>query len=130
MDGREIFRRAVTMMVDSSATVVDEAGLTLDDVDTLHSASGQRAHHRRCGPPSRTPPEKVYVNIAGYGNTSAATIPIASVRGSSKKVGSRRETTSSSPLSAVGSPGEPSCSSGGARIEPLGTSDADFPPPT
>ncbi len=77
MEGPEVFRRAVTMMGDASARVVDQAGLTLDDVDILvpHQANVRiiDATARRLG----LPPEKVFINIQSYGNTSAATIPIA-----------------------------------------------------
>jgi 3-oxoacyl-[acyl-carrier-protein] synthase III len=77
MDGQEVFRRAVTKMGESSAKVVDEAGWTLADVDILipHQAN-QRiidATARRL----RLDDSKVFVNIHAYGNTSAATIPVA-----------------------------------------------------
>jgi 3-oxoacyl-[acyl-carrier-protein] synthase-3 len=77
MDGPEVFKRAVTMMGEASTAVVDRAGWSLDDVDLLvpHQANVRiiDATARRLG----LPPEKVFVNIASYGNTSAATIPIA-----------------------------------------------------
>jgi len=77
MDGAEVFRRAVVAMGDASVRVVEEAGLTLDDVDLLipHQANVRiiDATARRL----KLSPEQVYVNIASYGNTSAATIPIA-----------------------------------------------------
>jgi 3-oxoacyl-[acyl-carrier-protein] synthase-3 len=77
MDGPEVFKRAVTMMGEASAAVVERAGWSLDDVDLLvpHQANVRiiDATARRLG----LPPEKVFINIASYGNTSAATIPIA-----------------------------------------------------
>ncbi len=77
MDGPEVFKRAVTMMGKAGAKVVAEAGWGLDDIDLLipHQANVRiiDATARRLG----LPPEKVFVNIASYGNTSAATIPIA-----------------------------------------------------
>ncbi len=77
MDGPEVFRRAVTTMGDASVRVVEKAGLDLDDVDLLipHQANVRiiDATARRL----KLPPEQVFVNIASYGNTSAATIPIA-----------------------------------------------------
>jgi 3-oxoacyl-[acyl-carrier-protein] synthase-3 len=64
-------------MGDASARVVEQAGLTLDDVDLLipHQANVRiiDATARRL----KLDPAQVYVNIASYGNTSAATIPIA-----------------------------------------------------
>ena len=77
MEGPEVFRRAVAAMGDSATRVVAEAGWSLDDVDLLipHQANIRiiDATARRL----RLDPAKVYVNIASYGNTSAATIPIA-----------------------------------------------------
>ena len=77
MEGREIFRRAVTMMADSSSEVLEQAGMTVDDVDLViaHQANIRiiEATARRLG----VSDEKVFVNIQSYGNTSAATVPIA-----------------------------------------------------
>lgn len=77
MEGREVFRHAVTRMGEAAEKAVTDAGLTLDDVDWLipHQANVRiiDATARRMNLPA----EKVYVNIASYGNTSAATIPIA-----------------------------------------------------
>jgi 3-oxoacyl-[acyl-carrier-protein] synthase-3 len=56
---------------------VADAGWDLDDVDLFvpHQANVRiiDAAARRL----KLPPEKVFINIASYGNTSAATIPIA-----------------------------------------------------
>jgi 3-oxoacyl-[acyl-carrier-protein] synthase-3 len=77
MNGPEIFRRAVTMMAEASQRVVEAAGWRLDDVDLLvpHQAN-QRildSTARRLGLDNA----KVFSNLHAYGNTSAATIPIA-----------------------------------------------------
>lgn len=77
MDGREVFRHAVTHMAEAVARVVADAGLDLDDIDLLipHQANTRiiDATARRL----KMPYEKVFLNIASYGNTSAASIPIA-----------------------------------------------------
>ena len=77
MDGPAIFRRAVDAMGEASVRVIESAGLSLEDVDLLipHQANVRiiDATARRL----KLDPAKVYVNIASYGNTSAATIPIA-----------------------------------------------------
>ncbi len=77
MNGREVFRRAVVAMGDLSAKVVDDAGLALEDVDLLipHQANIRiiDATAKRL----KLSSEKVYTNIHAYGNTSAATIPVA-----------------------------------------------------
>ena len=77
MNGPEVFKRAVTAMGDASVKVIDQAGWEFDDVDILipHQANTRiiDATARRLQLDS----SKVFVNIASYGNTSAATIPIA-----------------------------------------------------
>ncbi len=64
-------------MGEASARVVEEAGLSVEDVDLLipHQANIRiiDATARKL----KLAPEQVFVNIASYGNTSAATIPIA-----------------------------------------------------
>ncbi|MBI5157410.1 MAG: ketoacyl-ACP synthase III [Acidimicrobiia bacterium] len=77
MEGPDVFRRAVTAMGDASTRVLAKAGLALDEVDLLipHQANVRiiDATARRLS----LDPARVFVNIASYGNTSAATIPIA-----------------------------------------------------
>jgi 3-oxoacyl-[acyl-carrier-protein] synthase-3 len=77
MEGPEVFRRAVASMGDASTRVLEQAGLGLEDIDLLipHQANIRiiDATARRL----KLDPARVYVNIASYGNTSAATIPIA-----------------------------------------------------
>ncbi len=77
MNGREIFRHAVSKL----AAVVDEAlaanGLGHDDVDWLvpHQANLRiiDAMGRKLG----LPPERVVVTVDRHANTSAASIPLA-----------------------------------------------------
>ncbi len=77
MEGREVFRYAVLGMQESSLAALEKAGLKPEDVDWLvpHQANWRiiDATARRLN----LPPEKVYTNIDRYGNTSAASIPIA-----------------------------------------------------
>lgn len=77
MEGQEVFKRAVKMMGEASVQVLEDAGLDLDDVDLLvpHQANTRiiDATARRL----KIDGDKVYVNIQKYGNTSAATIPMA-----------------------------------------------------
>jgi 3-oxoacyl-[acyl-carrier-protein] synthase-3 len=77
MDGREVFRNAVVQMGEAARKVIADAGLDLSDVDLLipHQANERiiDAIARRM----KLPPGKVFINIASYGNTSAASIPIA-----------------------------------------------------
>lgn len=77
MNGREVFKFAVKTMGDAAAKVIEKAGLTIQDIDLLipHQANIRiiDAAARRL----KMPPEKVLVNVDRYGNTSAASIPIA-----------------------------------------------------
>lgn len=77
MNGQEVFRFSVRVMGDAAAAAVEKAGLTFDDIDMLipHQANVRiiDAAARRLA----LPREKVWVNLDRYGNTSAATIPIA-----------------------------------------------------
>jgi 3-oxoacyl-[acyl-carrier-protein] synthase-3 len=77
MDGREVFRNAVVGMEASANQALDDAGWAVDEVDLLipHQANIRiiDATTKRLG----IDPSKVYTNIDSYGNTSAASIPIA-----------------------------------------------------
>lgn len=77
MEGREVYRRAVDGMSKTVREAVADAGLSIDDVDVVvaHQANGRivQAVATRLGLPA----EKVMLNISRYGNTSAASIPIA-----------------------------------------------------
>lgn len=76
-DGQEIFKRAINGMGKLSAQVLEKCGLDKEEVDWVipHQANERIIDtlvHRM-----KIPKEKAFVNIANYGNTSAATIPIA-----------------------------------------------------
>jgi len=75
--GKEIFKRAVKGMGAAATTVLTEAGLSKDDIDIVvpHQAN-IRIIHTLCDM-SGIEREKAFVNIHKYGNTSAATVPIA-----------------------------------------------------
>lgn len=77
MDGRATFRAAVAAMSDVTQEVVSDAGLALDEVDLFvyHQANSRiiAAVGERLGLPA----ERTVDCLADYGNTSAASIPIA-----------------------------------------------------
>jgi 3-oxoacyl-[acyl-carrier-protein] synthase-3 len=79
MDGRRVFKFASRVMADSVAKVIVESGLTVDDVALIipHQANDRiiELARRRL----KVAPEKIMVNIDRYGNTSAASIPLALV---------------------------------------------------
>lgn len=77
MDGKEIFRKAVRVVVDSSEQALDQAGVRPEDVGLLipHQANLRiiQAACQRLG----IPEERTAVVIDRYGNTSSASIPMA-----------------------------------------------------
>ena len=76
MAGQEVYRFAVKAMGDSCCSVLEKAGMTVDDVDLFvpHQANLRiiTAASDRLG----LPREKVYVNVERYGNMSAGSIPV------------------------------------------------------
>ncbi len=77
VEGREVFKAAVTLMPEAAESILKKNGLTLDDLDLLimHQANLRinEAVQKRLG----LPDDKVYNNIQRYGNTTAATLPMA-----------------------------------------------------
>jgi 3-oxoacyl-[acyl-carrier-protein] synthase-3 len=77
MNGREVFRNAVTRFPEVIYEALENQGFTTEDVDFVipHQANLRitEAVRKRLG----LPEEKVISNIEKYGNTTAASIPIA-----------------------------------------------------
>jgi len=77
MQGQEVFRRAVRAVVDSARVTLERAGVSAGDIDWFvpHQANARiiEAAANRLGIPA----ERTVVNIDRYGNTSAASIPLA-----------------------------------------------------
>jgi len=77
MQGRETFKLAVMKMVESTDSVLSKANLTKGDVTFLVPHQANRRIIDATARYLDLPDEKVIVNIAEYGNTSAASIPMA-----------------------------------------------------
>jgi 3-oxoacyl-[acyl-carrier-protein] synthase-3 len=77
MNGREVFKFATRILVQSAEDVMRRCGVTIDDVDVYvpHQANVRIIDHatKKLGVPS----EKVVVNVDRYGNTSSGSIPLA-----------------------------------------------------
>lgn len=77
MQGREVFKFAVKIQGEATERVLAECGMTTSDVDLVvpHQANIRiiESAVNRLG----LPPDKFFVNLQKYGNTSAASIPIA-----------------------------------------------------
>jgi 3-oxoacyl-[acyl-carrier-protein] synthase-3 len=76
MNGNSVFKSAVKCMADAMNRVLDDAGVTHDEIDLFipHQANIRiiEATAKKCG----IPMDKVFVNVDRYGNTSAASVPI------------------------------------------------------
>jgi 3-oxoacyl-[acyl-carrier-protein] synthase-3 len=77
MNGREVFKFATRVLVSSATAILDECGLSVDDVDVYvpHQANIRIIDHaaKKLG----IPEDKVVVNVDRYGNTSSGSIPLA-----------------------------------------------------
>lgn len=77
MNGQQVFRFATRILGKALKQAIQQAGLTVDDIDLFIP---HQANKRIIDSAARyvgLPEEKVFVNIDRYGNTSAASIPIA-----------------------------------------------------
>jgi 3-oxoacyl-[acyl-carrier-protein] synthase-3 len=76
-DGQHVFKYAVRKFADSSAAILERNGIPFEQLDLLvpHQANVRIIDAARDR--LRLPDEKVVKNIARYGNTTAATIPLA-----------------------------------------------------
>jgi len=77
MEGREVFKFAVTKMIEATDVALKKAGLSKSDLDFLIPHQANRRIIDAAAKYLDMPPEKVLVNIEEYGNTSAASIPLA-----------------------------------------------------
>jgi 3-oxoacyl-[acyl-carrier-protein] synthase-3 len=77
MQGQEVFRRAVRAVVDSARLTLDRAGLAAEDVDWFIPHQANLRIIEAAASRLKIPMEHTIVNIEGYGNTSAASIPLA-----------------------------------------------------
>ncbi len=77
MEGREVFKKAVRVMVESSKNVLESAKLTVDDIALVvpHQANLRiiEAANQRLG----VPMDKTAIVLDKTGNTSSASIPLA-----------------------------------------------------
>jgi 3-oxoacyl-[acyl-carrier-protein] synthase-3 len=77
MSGREVFKFAVVKMREVIEASLKAGGLGIDDVALIIPHQSNQRIIDNVGSKLRAPAEKFAVNIDRYGNTSAASIPIA-----------------------------------------------------
>ncbi len=76
MEGKEVYKHAVTKLPASIRSVCDKAGVTLDEVDWFVAHQANARINEAVRDKLKLDPAKVPGNIERYGNTSTATIPI------------------------------------------------------
>jgi 3-oxoacyl-[acyl-carrier-protein] synthase III len=75
--GREVYQQAVRRIIETINDCLDHCGITVNDVDMLISHQMNARIIESAAKRLEIPPEKVFINITEYGNTSAASVPIA-----------------------------------------------------
>jgi 3-oxoacyl-[acyl-carrier-protein] synthase-3 len=76
MKGKELFKSAVTLLPKAVREVCEKAGVSLGEIDWFIAHQANDRINGSVRQALGVAPEKVPSNIAKYGNTSAATIPI------------------------------------------------------
>ncbi|UCG26496.1 MAG: ketoacyl-ACP synthase III [Chloroflexota bacterium] len=77
MAGRQVFRFATSVIGDVINDVLQKADLTIDDVDLIVPHQANRRIIESAAKKLKVDPSRFYLNLNRYGNTSAASIPIA-----------------------------------------------------
>jgi 3-oxoacyl-[acyl-carrier-protein] synthase-3 len=77
INGREVYQQAIRRIVETVNSCLDACGLTLDDITMLVSHQMNARIIESAAKRLKLPDEKVFINISEYGNTSAASVPIA-----------------------------------------------------
>jgi 3-oxoacyl-[acyl-carrier-protein] synthase-3 len=79
MNGSEIFKFAVRTLASSLKRTIYQAGLTPDDIDLFIPHQANARIVEAAARQMRVPFDKFYLNLDRYGNTSAASVPLALV---------------------------------------------------
>lgn len=77
MEGKEVFRHAVTNLAEIAEQVIKDAGLTVADIDYLVPHQANLRIIESTAKKLNLPMDRVVVSLPEHGNTSAASIPLA-----------------------------------------------------
>jgi 3-oxoacyl-[acyl-carrier-protein] synthase-3 len=77
MNGREVFKHAVRSMSEAATRALDAAKMTGTDIDLMIPHQANIRIIEATAKHANIPMEKVYQNVDRFGNTSAASVPIA-----------------------------------------------------
>lgn len=81
MNGKEVYKFVVTTMPDSISNCLENAGMTPDDIDYLIPHQANFRIIEAMASRLNYNDEKIITNLQKYGNTSAASIPLAMAEG-------------------------------------------------
>lgn len=126
-EGQEVFKRAIKSMAVASEDVLNQRGMTIEDVDFVVPHQANQRILDALAKRLNIPTEKIMVNVQKYGNTSAGTIPVALCEAMEE---GRIKPGDHVLLATFGS--GLTWGAGllrwGKRVKPLKTSDAELPP--
>lgn len=77
MDGKAVFKLAVTEVSKAVESTLNAAGFSISDIDLLVLHQANVRILKGIGDKLGLPPEKVVMNVERFGNTSSASIPLA-----------------------------------------------------
>jgi 3-oxoacyl-[acyl-carrier-protein] synthase-3 len=77
MDGPAIFKKAVRMLPKVTHEALEKANISLDEIDLLVPHQANKRINEAYGQFMKLDPSKIFHNIEKYGNTTAASIPLA-----------------------------------------------------
>ncbi len=77
MDGRNVFKLAITRLPQVSKVVLEQAGMEIGDIDLVIPHQANLRINQAFQQSMKLPDEKMFHNIQRYGNTTAGSIPIA-----------------------------------------------------
>lgn len=77
MNGTKIFKQALRKLPEVTKEIFDKTGMTMDDIDLVIPHQANLRINEAYQKMMNIPDEKIYNNIQKYGNTTAATIPLA-----------------------------------------------------
>ncbi len=77
MSGKDVYKQAVTSMLDASRKALDKAGLTIDDIACVIPHQANVRIIEAIADRLKIPLDRFFINLDHYGNTSAAAVAIA-----------------------------------------------------
>ncbi len=77
MNGKEVFKFASRVIVQASEEILNANNLSMDDVDIIIPHQANIRIIENASKAMKVPMDKFFINLDRYGNTSAASVPVA-----------------------------------------------------